>query len=311
MRVMFFGTSAFAVPSLERVVAHHTVTVCVTQPDRPQGRGLVPEPSPVKRTALQLGLPLLQPERLQIGLFEGLKSDVGVVAAYGQLIRQDLLQLPTWGMLGVHPSLLPKYRGAAPVAWAILNGETTTGLTIFRLNEQMDAGEWLVQETIPIEAQETTEGLTERLAHRGAEVLLRALELLEKRTATFQAQEDSAATFAPKLTKTQGRIDWQQPAESIVRLVRATMPWPGASTSWQGSALKLWSVATQAAPASCSCESPAAPGTVVEVSPESLAVATGRGTVKITEIQPAGRRRMSAREFLAGRSIKVGDRFGT
>ena len=310
MRVIFFGTSAFAVPSLERIAVHHTVIVCVTQPDRPQGRGLVPEPSPVKRAAVRLDLPLLQPERLHASLFEALPADVGVVAAYGQLIRTDLLQLPKWGMLGVHPSLLPKYRGAAPIAWAILNGEITTGVTIFQLNERLDAGAWLVREPCSIEANETTEHLTERLACQGAEALLRAMALLDNNTAAFHAQEESAATFAPKFTKAQGQIDWRQSAESISRLVRATIPWPGAATSWKGNALKLWRVGMDAVSDAQSHTPSAAPGTVVEVNSHHIVVATGKGTVEITEIQPAGRRRMSVREFLAGRSINIGDQLG-
>lgn len=310
MRVLFFGTSAFAVPSLERTAARHTVVACVTQPDRPQGRGLVPEASPVKRAALALGVPLLQPERLQIGLFDGLQPDVGILASYGELLRQDLLQLPKQGIFGVHPSLLPKYRGAAPIAWAILNGETTTGVTIFRMNERLDAGPWLAQDTVPIDANETTEHLTERLARHGAETLLRSLELLEQGNAVFHAQNDAAASFAPKLTKAQGRIDWQRPADSITRLVRATIPWPGATTSWQGNGLKLWHARVDDA-ATSSRHDPASAGRVIDVRPESIVVATGRGNVEITELQPAGRRRMRVREFLSGHVMKAGDRFGT
>lgn len=306
MQVIFFGTAAFAVPSLEQLVTHgHTVEMCVTQPDRPQGRGLRREPSPVKRAALQLGLPLSQPERLHGGLFEGLHPDIGVVIAYGTLIRPDLLALPAHGMLGVHPSLLPAYRGAAPVAWALLNGETTTGVTIFRLSERLDAGDILSRQTVTIEAEEDAEALTHRLAACGAVGLIRSLEAVAAGRARFEPQDESQATFAPRLTKAQGRIDWQAPAERIVRLVRATVPWPGATTIWGGQPIRIW----RASVGQLKAEG-ALPGTVVQVAPEAIAVAAGEGVVVIHELQPAGRRRMIAREFLAGHHVSVGERFG-
>ena len=310
MRIIFFGTAEFAVPSLEALAAAasgQTVVMCVTQPDRPKGRGLGIEPSPVKQAAVRLGLPLMQPARLVSSLFQSLQPEVGVVAAYGQLISREVLALPAQGMLGVHPSLLPKYRGAAPVAWAILNGESTTGVTIFRLNERLDAGAMLVQQTVPIEAGEDAQTLTNRLARLGAEALLQTLKMIVSGQARDQAQDESRASLAPKLTKAQGEIDWRKPAEFIDRLVRATIPWPGAATTWRGGALKIVSAdlgesyATQAA----------APGMVIDVSPDTLAVATGEGTLIIREVQLAGKRRMSAREFLAGHRIEQGERFGT
>jgi len=308
MRVIFFGTSEFAVPSLEALAAaasEQTVVMCVTQPDRPRGRGLDVEPSPVKRAAARLGLPLMQPTRLAAALFQTLSPEVGVVAAYGQLIPQEVLALPTQGMLGVHPSLLPKYRGAAPVAWAILNGESTTGVSIFTLNERLDAGELLLQETVPVHPGEDAQGLTNRLARRGAEALLRTLELMATGLARSQAQDESQASYAPKLTKAQGEIDWQKPAEFIERLVRATVPWPGAATAWRGGSLKIVSAGLGEHRAQ-----ETVPGTVVDVTADSLAVATGQGTLIVREVQPAGKRRMSVREFLAGHPIKAGEQFG-
>jgi len=308
MRVIFFGTSAFAVPSLEQLVAHHhIVAMCVTQPDRPQGRGLACEPSPVKQVALRFGLPLSQPERVRLDLCDSLQVDVGVVAAYGQLIPDDVLKKPPHGMLGVHPSLLPKYRGASPVAWALLNGETTTGVTIFRLNERLDAGELIVQQSVAIEPTEHAETLTNRLAQLGAQQLVRALELLHTGRAMFTPQEESQATFAPKFTKAQGRIDWHQPAAVIARLVRATVPWPGAMTAWKGEALKIWSVSL---PETSTAVSGAAPGTIVHVGSDGVTVATGTGALCLHEVQAAGRRRMTIKEFLAGHPMRVGERFG-
>lgn len=307
MQVIFFGTAAFAVPSLEQLVTHgHAVEMCVTQPDRPQGRGLRREPSPVKRAALQLGLPLAQPERLHGGLFEGLHPDIGVVVAYGTLIRPELLALPAHGMLGAHPSLLPAYRGAAPVAWALLNGETTTGVTIFRLSERLDAGDILSRQAVTIGAEEDAEALTHRLAVCGAAGLVQGLETVAAGRARFEPQDESQATFAPRLTKAQGRIDWQAPAERIVRLVRATVPWPGATTTWGGKPLRICraSVGTEPSPG-------AAAGSVVRVGAEGILVAAGRGTVVINEIQLPGKRRMSVREFLAGHPVLIGEQFGS
>jgi methionyl-tRNA formyltransferase len=248
----------------------------------------------------------MQPERLAAALFQGLESEIGVVAAYGQLIPREVLALPTQGMLGVHPSLLPKYRGAAPIAWAILNGESTTGVSIFKLNERLDAGAMLVQQAVPIEAGEDAQGLTTRLARCGADALLRTLEMMASGQARDQAQDESSASLAPKLTKAQGEIDWHQPAESIDRLVRATIPWPGASTTWRGGSLKIVSAGVGGSHA----KQTAAPGTVIDVLADALAVATGQGTLMIREVQPAGKRRMSVREFLAGRPIQVGEKFG-
>ena len=304
MRVTFFGTATFAVPSLEELVAHrHAVELCVTQPDRPRGRGLKPEPSPVKQAASRLGLPLSQPERLRAKVFEGLHPEVGVAAAYGQLIGPDVLAVPTQGIVGVHPSLLPKYRGAAPVAWAILEGMTMTGVTVFRLDERLDAGDIVSQRAVAIEPGENTQQLTERLAVLGAQELLRALDAIEAGRATFTPQHEAHASVAPKLSKAQGRIDWSQTAEAIERLVRATIPWPGATTAWRGKPLRVWS-------ASSAASTEAAPGTVVQVQPEGLTIATGSGTLLIRELQPPGRRRMPVRAFLAGHPIQPGDRFG-
>ena len=198
MRVIFFGTAAYAVPSLERLAAAgHTLALCVTQPDRRQGRGLTPQPSPVKQAAARLGVNMAQPERLDGRALAGVEADVGVVAAYGQLIRREVLELPARGVIGVHPSLLPKYRGAAPVAWALLNGETQTGTTIFQLDERLDAGPILSQRALAIEPSHTTATLTERLAGMGAEELVKTLEALEAGRITPRPQEESNATYAP------------------------------------------------------------------------------------------------------------------
>lgn len=304
MRVAFFGTSAFAVPSLEQVAARgHRVVLTVTQPDRPQGRGLKAAPSPVKVAAQRLGLPLAQPARLDEPFARALDADIGVAVAYGSLIPPAVLAAVRHGMLGVHPSLLPKYRGAAPVAWAILNGETTTGITIFRLNERLDAGEIVEQAPARIEPDEDAEALTARLAQLGAEALVRAMDAIAAGRAAFRPQDEAAATLAPKLTKTQGVIDWRLPAEAIARQVRALIPWPGARTTWTEGEIKVWTARPLAGGRGI-------PGTVMRVDGEGIEVAAGEGTVLVLELQRAGRKRMRAQEFVVGHRVCVGDHFG-
>ncbi len=305
MRVSFLGTSAFAVPSLERLVsAGHEVGVCVTPPDRPSGRGLRPAASPVKEAAQRLGLTLAQPERLTPELLSASRPELGVAVAYGRLVPQAVLEVPRHGMVGLHPSLLPAYRGAAPVAWALLNGETATGVTIFRMTDRLDAGEILLQRRVEIAADDDAETLASRLASLGAEALLEAIEAIASGRARAAPQEEAKATLAPKLTKADGRLRWREPAEALARRIRATAPWPGASTAWEGRALKIWRAQADAA-----APTTAPPGTVVSAGVNGIVVATGRGTLTLHELQPAGRRRMRAEEFLAGHALRAGAQF--
>lgn len=305
MRVIFFGTSAFAVPSLERVAASaHRIALVVTQPDRVQGRGLKAMPSPVKEAALRLNLPLAQPEKLLPADFTPLNADVGVVAAYGKILKPDLLAVPPHGMLGVHPSLLPKYRGAAPVNWPILDGDVITGTTIFRLDPGLDSGDILLQEQHTILPEEDADALGKRLAAASADLLVKALDALAAGTAARRPQDHAQATYAAKLTKEQGKISWAEPAVRLERLVRGTAPWPGAQTVWHGEPLKVWRVRRGTGAAA------GEPGTVMRVEDGVVAVATGEGVLELVEVQPAGRRRMQAKEFLAGHKIVPGDRLG-
>ncbi len=309
MRILFFGTSVFAVPSLERLVAEgYPPLVCMTTPERPQGRGLKSLPSPIKRAALQHGLPVEEPVDLRAvaATYRDTPPDVGVVISYGRLIPKELLGCSRQGMLGLHPSLLPKYRGANPIAWPILEGATTTGVTIFRLNDRMDAGEIACQEAIAIEPRDTTDTLSQRLAQQGAGLLVEALRRLERGTLALHPQDEQVATTTEKFTKAQGRIDWRASAVAIDRLVRAATPWPGASTTWHHVVLKIW----HAIPGPRATGSTAHPGDVVAVSAEGVQVATGDGTLLIRELQPAGKRRMAAAEFLAGHRLGAGERLG-
>ncbi len=308
MRILFFGTSAFAVPILERLVDRgHAVVSCVTQPDRPQGRGLKLKPSPVKAAAMARALRIDEPERLREAMpgWRALDPELGVVVAYGRILSADLLSLPPHGMFGVHPSLLPKYRGANPMGAAILAGETATGVTIFRLNARMDAGEIALQRQVAIEPNETTGALSTRLADLGAELLVDAVDRLAAGSLTLSAQDDSQATFSSKISKTDGRIDWTRSAETIHRLVRAATPWPGAWTMWHGEMLKLW----DAQPASSTTS--AAPGTVINAESDGISVATGQGALVVRELQIAGGRRVSVREFLTGHRMNAGDILGS
>jgi methionyl-tRNA formyltransferase len=305
MRVMFFGTSEFAVPSLEQLVGRgHAVVLCVTRPDRPQGRGRECLPSPVKQAALRLGLPLAQPDRLAAGPLASLRPEVGVVASYGQLIGPEALGVPAHGMLGVHPSLLPKYRGAAPVAWALLNGDAQTGVTIFRLDERLDGGPMLLRKAAAVAPDDTTQTLTGRLARLGAEALIEALAMLEHGQARGEPQREPEATPAPKVTKAQAVMDWRASAAALERLVRAMIPWPVAATTWRGIPLKVWKAAVHAAPDG------AAAGSVVAVTARGIAVAAGDGALELQEVQLPGKRRMPASEFLAGHRITVGEKLG-
>lgn len=310
MQIIVFATSAFAVPSLEQLVAHHqSVVLCVTQPARPQGRGLRVLPSAVKSAALRLGLAVEEPRDLCAALpsLRRYAPDLGVVVAYGRLIPPELLSWPRHGLLGVHPSLLPRYRGASPMARAILNGDATTGVTIFRLNERLDAGDIACQREVAMAPRETAETLSERLSHLGAELLLETVERLEQGATAFHPQDDSRATDAPKVTKAEGRIDWGAGADAIHRLVRAAVPWPGAYTTWKEGSLKVWTTRynTQA------LFPQGRAGEVLRIAPDGITVRAGDGVLVIEELQPAGRRRMTVREFLAGHPIQVGDILGS
>lgn len=320
MQIIFFATSAFAVPSLERLVTRRQdVVVCVTQPDRPQGRGLRVLPSAVKSAALRLGLSVEEPRDLRAALpsLRRHAPDLGVVISYGRLIPPELLSWPRHGMLGVHPSLLPRYRGASPMARAILHGDSSTGVTIFRLNERMDAGDIACQREVVMDPQETAETLSERLSRLGAELLLETVERIEQGTAAFHPQDDSRATDAPKFTKAEGRIDWGAGAEAIHRLVRAAGPWPGAYTNWKEGSLKVWATRYNAPIPLPAARDGARPGSgesrageVIAASADGIAVRAKDGVVIIEELQPAGSRRMSVREFLAGHPMQVGDILG-
>lgn len=307
-RIVFFGTPSFAIPTLRGLLeGPDKVVAVVTQPDRQKGRGRKVVESPVKELALQRGLPLLQPEKVKEEAFQeslsSFQSDLVVVVAYGQILPKSILNTPAQGAVNVHASLLPKYRGAAPIAWAILNGEKVTGVTTMIMDEGMDTGDILLQREIRIGGEETCETLHGRLASLGGQLLLETLTKMKEGAIRPVPQDHSKATFAPPLKKEDGHIDWRKEAEEIDRQIRAFNPWPGAFTEWDDQLLKIYRGEIREK------EPTGKAGTVVWVGSDFIEMETGKGSFLIKEIQMEGRRKMTIREFLSGHPIPVGTVF--
>ena len=308
MTIAFFGTPAFAVPSLERLVAAgERVVLAVTQPDRPRGRGQRLRPSPVKTSALDHGIPLLQPERARDPDFAArltaAGADLGVVVAYGQLLPDAVLAAPRHRVINVHASLLPRYRGAAPIQRAVIAGERETGVTMIRLVREMDAGPMLASASRPIAEHETSADVARALAGIGADLLLETVRAIAAGRARERPQDHDRATYAPRLVREDGRIDWRRPARAVHDLVRGLHPWPPAFTFLDGTRYLIRRTAPEPAPPSGAAPR-RGPGAVVEARGDRLRVACGDGTVlSVLEIQPEGRRAQPARDFLAGRRI--------
>ena len=304
------GTPQFAVPTLAALHDRgHEIAAVFTQPDKPAGRGRTMRASAVKQLALARGLVVEQPERLResavIDRMRELAPNAIVVAAYGKILPKSLLDIPPRGAINVHGSLLPKYRGAAPIQRAIVAGEQTTGVTIMRMNEKMDAGDILLQEATEIRTDDTSPSLAERLSEIGACLLVEALERLERGSLTARAQDESLVTFAPLVDKREGAIRWTSDAAAIERAVRAFTPWPSAFTTLRGKTVKIHRARVIAEAAS------APAGTVVRAAGDELDVATGKDTLRIVEAQLEGKRPIAARDLVAGRIVAVGDRLGS
>lgn len=309
MRIIYLGTPAFAIAPLHALVnAGYEVVAVITQPDKPAGRNRLLTPPPVKVAAQELGLEVLQPFNLRdpavLEHITSLQPDVGVVAAYGEILRKAMLRIPPLGYLNIHPSLLPLYRGPAPVAGAILAGDSQTGVTIMKLDAGMDSGPILGQVTVPLPHDARTPAITEMLFQRGAEIVSDLLRQYADGTIEPQPQDDSRAVITRMLSKGDGLIDWTAPASVIERRVRAYDPWPGTYTSWYGQQVKVL-----AASVTSDTSSTAAPGTIVATK-TSLLVATGEGILDLVELQPAGKRTMTGREWLAGHQNVSGQMFG-
>jgi methionyl-tRNA formyltransferase len=315
LRVVFFGTPAFAVPTLNHLIAsRHTVCGVVTQPDRPRGRGHKVSDSPVKQAALAHGLPVFQPDRLRepdvVATIGAWRPDLGVVAAYGKLLPEDLLFLPRLGMINVHASLLPRYRGAAPVHRAVIDGAPETGVTIMRMVRALDAGDMLARVKRPIGPDETSDVVERDLAELGAALLVDVVEQLTAGTAIEERQDDILSSYAARLTKEEGLIDWSLPASYVHNRVRGLYPWPHAYSYLEGGRVIVLKTRVLNEPAG-DVPTGTQPGTVLRVTRDAIHVATGHaGRIAIEELQPEGRKPMSVREFLAGRPVQPGARFG-
>ncbi len=309
MRIAFFGTPEFATPALRAMIGEgFDVVAAVTQPDRPRGRSRSRlDPSPVKIVALEEGIPVLQPERARgpefLAALRACTPEISVVVAYGQILPADVIDAPPRGTLNIHASLLPAYRGAAPIQAAILDGCTTTGVTIMRMQPALDTGPSILQLRVPIAPDETAGELQLRLAELGAEALIEALTLIALGRATETPQDDTQATWAPKIGREQAELAFAAPGDRVARLIRAYDPKPGAWTTLGGLEVRCFGARVVGGRAG-------APGEVLEASDDGLLVACGEGSVRIAEVHPAGKKRLAAAEWVRGRGVQVGDRFG-
>jgi methionyl-tRNA formyltransferase len=310
MRLVFMGTPDFASASLEALLrSDNSVVGVVTQPDRPKGRGQILTPSPVKLLAQRAQIPLLQPLKMKdpefLQALAGWKPDLIAVAAFGRILPPMILSLPPHGCINVHGSLLPKYRGAGPIQWAIINGETKTGITTMLMDEGMDTGAMLLQEAIPITPDDTVGSLSPRMAELGGRLLVETITRLKAGTLVPRPQDVSQATLAPLLTKEDGVIDWTLPAAVLANRIRGLSPWPGAYTTIAGG--DRWTIwRAQALPGPVTKP----PGMVVAVTTEVIHVATGKGILAVTELQPANGRRMAVSQYLAGHPVAIGVQLG-
>lgn len=310
MKVVYMGTPDFAVGALEAIMeAGHQVTAVVTQPDKPKGRGKEVQMSPVKACALKYNIPVLQPVKIKeaeaVETLRTYQADIFVVAAFGQILSEEILAMPKYGCVNIHASLLPKYRGAGPIQWAIINGEKITGVTIMRMDKGLDTGDMLFQKEVAIAPDETADTLHDKLAEAGAHLIVEALAKIEAGDVTPVKQKDEESCYAKMLTKAMGRIDWQMDAKKLDCLIRGLISWPGASTVFRGKSLKIWK--EEVVSEQDGFNAMAQPGTVVRVEKDAFYVQTGKGILKILEVQPEGKKRMAVKDFLPGYPVKVGE----
>ena len=311
MRVVFMGTPDFAVATLEDIIsAGHTVEAVVTQPDKPKGRGGALAMSPVKEIALKHGIEVLQPVRIKGNdeFYERMKQiapDVIVVVAFGQLLPDSILELPKYGCINVHASLLPAYRGAAPIQWAVIDGLEETGVTTMQMDHGLDTGDIIMQSRIRLDAKETGGSLFDRLSSEGEQLLIKTLEAVENGTATRIKQDDSLSNYAKMLTKSLGNIDFSGDAVSIERLIRGLNPWPSAYTKLNGKTLKIWEADV------CECEDDSIkPGTVFNVNKDGFCIKCGNAALSVGEVQLEGKKRMTSDAFLRGFKLENGTLLG-
>ncbi len=316
MKVVFMGTPDYAVAALEAIVAsEHQVVAAVTQPDKPKGRSGKMQMTPVKECALKYDIPVFQPVKVKaqeaVEMLQSYEADVFVVAAFGQILSEEILQMPKYGCVNIHASLLPKYRGAAPIQWAIINGEQESGITIMQMDQGIDTGDILMQSVVPIDRKETGESLYHKLAKEGARMIVEALRRIEAGDITPEKQNEAESSYVKILQKSMGEIAWDKDAVQIERLVRGMNSWPSAYTTYHGKTLKIWdsSVCEDEEAGDGSLEN-ALPGTIIAVGKDAFYVQTGDKALKITEIQLEGKKRMAVKDFLLGAKICIGERLG-
>jgi methionyl-tRNA formyltransferase len=310
MKVIFMGTPDFSVGTLEALVeAGHEVVLAVTQPDKPKGRGKEMQFTPVKECACKYNIPVYQPRRVRepecIEELRKYEADIMVVVAFGQILPKEILEMCEYGCVNVHASLLPKYRGAAPIQWAIIDGEEVTGVTTMQMDEGLDTGDMLLKTEIPMEPKETGGSLHDKLSEAGAKLCVETLKALEEKTVTPIPQGETTTAYAKMLDKQLGNIDWDKDARAIERLIRGLSPWPSAYTNWNEKVMKIWDAS---AIEEIEIAEGKAPGTIVKVEKDAFYVQTGEGLLKVCELQIPGKKRMDAGAFLRGYQVKVGEK---
>ena len=306
MRILFMGTPEFAVGTLEALIqSRHEVVAVVTQPDRPKGRGNAVKFPPVKEAALAHGIPVLQPLKVRepevVEQLRAFAPDLIAVAAFGQLLPKVILEMPRYGCVNVHASLLPKYRGAAPIQWAVINGEAESGVTTMMMSRGLDKGDMLKKSVVRLDPKETGDSLHDKLAALGGPLLLETIDELEQGTIVRVPQDDAQSSYAPMLTKELGRIDWSKPADELERLVRGLNSWPSAYTRFHGKTLKIWDADVVSA-------SGGEPGKVLQADKNGLVIQAGEGALRIVSLQLEGKKRMEADAFLRGYPVQVHER---
>ncbi len=309
MKVIFMGTPDFSVGTLAALVeAGHEVVLAVTQPDKPKGRGKEMQYTPVKEYALEKGILVYQPERVRrpecIEELKKYQADVCVVIAFGQILPKEILEMTPYGCINVHASLLPKYRGAAPIQWAIINGESVSGVTTMQMDEGLDTGDMLEKVEVPLGDKITGGELHDLLAEAGAKLCVQTLEKLEKGELKPEKQGETPTAYARMLDKKLGNIDWTRPAAEIERLIRGLNPWPSAYTTWNEKTMKIWDADV------VDTQKTAEPGTITEVTKQTFSVQTGDGVLQIKELQIPGKKKMASDAFLRGYQVKTGEKLG-
>lgn len=316
LKIVFMGTPDFAVGALQAIIeAGHQVSAVVTQPDKPKGRGKELQMTPVKACAAAHNIPVFQPGKIKepeaVEVLRSYEADIFVVAAFGQILSEEILSMPKYGCVNIHASLLPKYRGAGPIQWAIIDGEKKTGVTIMQMEKGLDTGDMLLQKEVEIDPKETGDSLHDKLAAAGAELIVEALPKIAAGQLTPRKQNDAESCYAKMLQKSMGRIDWNMTADKLDCLIRGLISWPGASTTFRGKNLKIWEEEPVIEGDFSVSISESLPGTIVCVEKEAFYVQTKEGVLKVLSVQIEGKKRMAVKDFLLGYPIKAGECLGS